>query len=91
MFKEEVIIFGVSKLDFTPEGSDQRVQGSKIYYSRPAYDNEKGRFLNDVVVKTVFVRSDSSIKTDFSKLPAQASLVYQPQGRYNVLAGIEVK
>lgn len=91
MFKEDVVIFGVSKIDFTPEGSDQKVQGSKVYYSRAAYDNEKGRWLNDLVVKTVFIRSDSSIKLEFSKLPAQASLVYQPQGRFNVLAGIEVK
>lgn len=92
MFSEKVIIVAVSNINFTPKDSESPIIGTKVWYIRGCYDNEKGRGWScDTILQHTFLRSDSPVVLpEIKSLPVKAEFTYVPQGRYNVLGEIKL-
>lgn len=92
MSQEKVSVVAVQRIDFTPADSKEPIKGSKVYFCRPAYQNELGRgWTKNIVLGHAFIRADSNvIVPEFPSLPCNCVFNYEPQGRYNALVSIEV-
>ena len=92
MSQEKVQVIAVQRLDFTARDSGDEIKGTKVYFVRPAYQNELGRgWSKNLVLDKVFIRADSNVPVpEFSSLPVGCVFNYEPQGRYNALTGIEL-
>ena len=93
MNQEKVMVVAAQSIDFTPKDQKEPVKGTKIYFIRPAYENELGRgWTKNMVLQHLFVREGSALQVPaFAKVPCNAIFNYEARGRYNEVVSIEPK
>lgn len=93
MNQEKVQVIAAQSIDFTPRDQKEPIKGTKIYFIRPAYENELGRgWTKNIVLQHLFVRDGSSVQVPvFGKIPCNCIFNYEARGRYNEVVSIEVK
>lgn len=87
---EKVRLVASHFIDFKNQSDGEVIRGTKLFFTRPCYDSEKGRGWNkDVVLDSVFIRADSAVVLPaFPAFPCDIELIYVPAGKYNRLDGV---